>query len=782
MVVVEVNGIRCRALIDSGAGSSYVSAKLIELLQVKPAMIQTKTIEMLMSSKSAKLEVYNLKLQSVDQQFSMPIKATKVNKTTLLEIDNPKYKELIENNPHLKGVSIHDDDTKPSLPIHMVLGSGEYAKIKTETKPRLGKQNAPIAELTKLAWFIMSPGKEYNNNLMLLTQTSHSDYEELCKLDVLGLRDTKEHDQSVVFDEFKEQLTRSPDGWYETTLPWKANHPDLPTNEKGSLKRLQTLSRRLQKEGLTEQYDAIIREQLEDGVIEKTPTISQPKECYIPHKGVIRKSAETTKLRIVYDASARATPDAPSLNDCLYTGPVLQSKLWDVLVQQRAHPVVVSGDIKKAFLQIRVHEKERDALRFHWRPDANTEIATYRFTRVLFGLAPSPFLLGGVLEYHLDTWAEKLPEEAARIRRSLYVDDILTGGRNTEEAQHRKVAAIKMLSDAKFELHKWNSNIPELEDRPCSPILSDEQTYAKQQLLTRLSESKLLGLKWDKAKDTLAVQFQTTNNPPTKREILGKLVKIYDPLGLVSPTTLQGKFVYREVCDSKVSWDAPIAENLQSRWQKWERSLPVETTVPRPLAPFQQPIDSAELHVFGDASIHGVGAAVYSIVRQEKGVTQTLVAAKSRLAKRGLTIPRLELISAHMATNLIVNVKNALKDLPEPTIYAWLDSTVALHWILGNGQYRQFVENRLQKIRAHPQIHWRHVPTADNPADLASRGGQVTDSAVWWNGPEWLKDPNRWPENPITKKSRTSDAEAKRIKEVLSLAQQQPDEPENEFE
>ena len=214
----------------------------------------------------------------------------------------------------------------------MVLGSGEYAKIKTETKPRLGKQNAPIAELTKLGWFIMSPGKEYNNNLMLLTQTSHSDYEELCKLDVLGLRDTKEHDQSVVFDEFKEQLTRSPDGWYETTLPWKANHPDLPTNEKGSLKRLQTLSRRLQKEGLTEQYDAIIREQLEDGVIEKTPTISQPKECYIPHKEVIRKSAETTKLRIVFDASARATPDAPSLNDCLYTGPVLQNKLWNVLV------------------------------------------------------------------------------------------------------------------------------------------------------------------------------------------------------------------------------------------------------------------------------------------------------------------------------------------------------------------------------------------------------------------------------------------------------------------
>ena len=246
VVVVEVNGIRCRALVDSGAGSSYVSAKLIELLQVKPTEIQTKTIEMLMSSKNAKLEVYDLKIQSVDKQLSMQIKATKVNKTELLTVDNPKYKVLIENNPHLKGVSIHDDDTKLSLPIHMVLGSGEYVRIKTEAKPRVGKQNAPIAELTKLGWFIMSPGKEYDNNVMLLTQTSHSDYEELCKLDVLGLQDMTEHDQSVVFDKFKEQLICSPDGWYETTLPWKANHPDLPTNEKGSLKRL------------TEQYGAII--------------------------------------------------------------------------------------------------------------------------------------------------------------------------------------------------------------------------------------------------------------------------------------------------------------------------------------------------------------------------------------------------------------------------------------------------------------------------------------------------------------------------------------------
>ena len=70
---------------------------------------------------------------------------------------------------------------------------------------------------------------------------------------------------------------------------------------------------------------------------------------------------------MVYDASARANPNASSLNECLYPDPALQNKLWSVLVRQRIHPVVVFGDIQKAFLQVRDKEQERDALRFHWQ-------------------------------------------------------------------------------------------------------------------------------------------------------------------------------------------------------------------------------------------------------------------------------------------------------------------------------------------------------------------------------------------------------------------------------
>jgi hypothetical protein len=118
---------------------------------------------------------------------------------------------------------------------------------------------------------------------------------------------------------------------------------------------------------------------------------------------------------------------------------------------------------------------------------------------------------------------------------------------------------------------------------------------------------------------------------------------------------------------------------LLERWLKWERSLPLEQTVPRSIVNHQEEVTEIELHTFGDASIQGVGAAVYAVVRQPSGTTQQLVTAKSRLAKRSLTVPRLELAGAHMATNLAVNVRNALPKVPVPSIHAWIDSMVALH-------------------------------------------------------------------------------------------------------
>ena len=97
-------------------------------------------------------------------------------------------------------------------------------------------------------------------------------------------------------------------------------------------------------------------------------------EFYIRHKPVVKEGAETTKLRIVYDASAKSHTEGVSLNDCLNLGPAVQNNMWNVLVRSRADPVAVNGDIKQAFLQVR--EKDRDALRFHWQQGTQGELET----------------------------------------------------------------------------------------------------------------------------------------------------------------------------------------------------------------------------------------------------------------------------------------------------------------------------------------------------------------------------------------------------------------------
>ena len=153
---------------------------------------------------------------------------------------------------------------------------------------------------------------------------------------------------------------------------------------------------------MDEAYGEKIEEQRSEGVVEPANHRAKGVEFCIPHKPVVKERAETTKLRIVYDASAKAQVDAVSLNDCLNPGPVLQNNMWNILVRSRVHPVAVNRDLKKSFLEERVKEEDMDALRFHCQPGGSAELETLRFTRVMFGLTSSPFLLGGVIEHHLN--------------------------------------------------------------------------------------------------------------------------------------------------------------------------------------------------------------------------------------------------------------------------------------------------------------------------------------------------------------------------------------------
>ena len=116
------------------------------------------------------------------------------------------------------------------------------------------------------------------------------------------------------------------------------------------------------------------------------------------------------------------------------------------------------------------------------------------------------------------------------------------------------------------------------------------------------------------------------------------------------------------MCEAKLSWDGELCEAMKRRWEEWGALISEKFTIPRTLAPVHQPITAVTLHAFGDASKSGVSAVVYAVVQQGETKTQGLVCAKSRLAKQNLPIPRLELVSAHMATNLVSNVERVIEN------------------------------------------------------------------------------------------------------------------------
>ena len=161
--------------------------------------------------------------------------------------------------------------------------------------------------------------------------------------------------------------------------------------------------------------------------------------------------------------------------------------------------MILTGDLQKEFLQIRIKQEERDALRVHWRHPNSHKTEIYRFTRALFGLTSSPFLLGGVIQQHLKSWQNRSPDLVKEITDSIYVDDLMEGGVTVEEAKEKKAATTEIFEDATFKIHKWHSKASELEaanDLKYDPV---ERTLAKQQLGgSRPSEGKLPGLPWDR--------------------------------------------------------------------------------------------------------------------------------------------------------------------------------------------------------------------------------------------------------------------------------------------
>ncbi|KAL6722450.1 hypothetical protein Aduo_017575 [Ancylostoma duodenale] len=299
---------------------------------------------------------------------------------------------------------------------------------------------------------------------------------------------------------------------------------------------------RRKKDGyyVLEEYDKVFRDQLQKGILEEIQEQepSETIEHYLPHKPVFTPSKATTKIRIVFDASAHLA-GKPSLNDVLYHRPLILPKLQGMMLRFRTGKIAIISDVEKAFLQVRLHKADRGATRCIWLKDVNKppegdNLVTYRFTRVTFGLNASPFLLSATIRFHLESEQDtKLAEE---INTNLYVDNLFMSAETAEEGVQKYRSTKRIFNNLKMNLQEFMSN-DESGNRDINP---EDRAEGK--------APKVLGIKWNTTNDALEINCEI---PPvqtwTKRTVLSQLASIYDPMGWLAPLLIRMKLFFQKL-------------------------------------------------------------------------------------------------------------------------------------------------------------------------------------------------------------------------------------------
>ena len=371
----------------------------------------------------------------------------------------------------------------------------------------------------------------------------------------------------------------------------------IEDNCKMACKRLQSLEKRLDRDlVLKERYNVALKEMEDTGVIEEVPTDQLSGEgptFYLPHRPVVREARLSSKVRPVFDASAKG-PNNVSLNDCLEVGPNLIPSLVGILVRFRRWPVAVVADIRKAFLQISVRKEDQGVLRFLWEQDGI--IRVMRIVRVPFGCCSSPFILNAVIQHHLDKFeSTRVIEE---LQENLYVHDWLTGAEDELEAKAMIKEASQVMTQASMFLTKWESNKSVVVDK------AESSDFVK-----------VLGIVWRAKEHDFSFEGLEVDSDLciTKRVVLSLIARLFDPLGFLSPYVIGLKCLFQDLWRLGLTWDE-VPDEVGEQVRDWVEGLTRLRgwKVPRCYTRGRwKDIVDIELHVFGDASEKAYGTCVY---------------------------------------------------------------------------------------------------------------------------------------------------------------------------
>nr|XP_012233615.1 PREDICTED: uncharacterized protein LOC105678681 [Linepithema humile] len=459
----------CRVLLDSGSQPNFISLELCERLKLPQRntdIIIDGVNNVASTSERETTATIHSRFNNYQETLSFIIVSKVTNKIPAITVDVssfqiPSYIKLADPTFHLPGK------------IDMILGSEIFWKLLCIGQISIGKEK-PIFQKTRLGWVVSGTA---NANLKPeqvvqchLAQQSmlHNQLEKFWQLEELQTTSHLSANEQKCKEHFQKTHSRQNDGRFVVMIPLKDNYAQLGESYETARRRFFSVERRMSKQPkLKEQYTTFMQEYVDLGhmkhvsnpVNDHLQTKDYSISYYLPHHAVLKPDSDTTRLRVVFDASAK-TSSGLSLNDVQMVGPTIQQDLFNIIMRFRQHTYAVSADISKMYRQVRISQEQCKLQRILWRFTPEEEIQTYELQTVTYGEAWSAFLAIRSLHQAARDLQQQYPEAAQIIMRDFYVDDLLTGGNNINDLLQRKKDITTILQSAKFELHKWKSNHP----------------------------------------------------------------------------------------------------------------------------------------------------------------------------------------------------------------------------------------------------------------------------------------------------------------------------------
>ena len=551
---------KIRLLFDSGSGNSYITeecAKRLQLRTLRKEVLNVYTFSAKNSVSKTTRRVRILLRPPFGTEHILELNTVDCITSHKGKLDFPTLPPYIDKSK----LADSGEDLGPNATIDIMIGCEHIGLFKTgehlQVSDSLWLEGSTFGYLlygsylaqggpsdvevrATLAMFShVEIEKEPSTPLSVKNDDFVPDLQTFTSLETLGIRDDPQisaEDEAIAH--FNKNISFNQEtGRYKVRWPWKRDPKELPENFELAKGRLRSLLNKLGKaKEKFQQYDAVFREQLESGVIEKVPAeeiVTENQVHYLCHHGVYTEG-KSTKLRVVYDGSAKTKASNLSLNEAMFKGPLLLKDLTGILLRSRLRPILIVSDLAKAFLQMELYNEDKDVVRFLWVRDPNKPLTgknliIFRFNRVLFGIICSPMLLNATLIFHLGLEESDI---ADIFERDIYSDNPVISVETVEDGLIIYMEGKRIFLKGGWNLRQWDSN-------------SDEfLSHLPEEDLVTGGTKSVLGLGWHREEDNYYVVDRFANRDiaaKTKRQVLRLLSMVFDPFGATVPCLVPHK-------------------------------------------------------------------------------------------------------------------------------------------------------------------------------------------------------------------------------------------------